>query len=272
MPTGTSAIRCRATLSSTTLPELRLVNRRSVLAARDAPVRRAPHRAGGLASCAIRRHRAAPHPRRRCTGPTTNPFQSDRPDGPAIQAGMFQEAGCQDRPDLGREHQGPLAVGVRVVAQVERLDAERIAGQQEPARVVVPEREGEHPAQHPHRVRRPEREQAQHDRGVAGRLECLAGLLEVAPQILEVVDFAVEDDRPIVATGAVGHRLVACGRQVDDRETTVPQHAPDAVRVRGALPDTRAIRTTMRERIGHPLQGRPVPAVDASRGCPLFRT
>ena len=92
--------------------------------------------------------------------------------------------------------------------------------------------------------------------------ECFAGLLEVAPQILEVVDFAVEDDRPIVAARAVGHRLVACGREVDDRETTVPQHAPDAVRVRGALPDTRAIRTTMRERIGHPLQGRPVPAVD----------
>ena len=100
------------------------------------------------------------------------------------------------------------------------------------ARLVVPQREREHSAQLRHRVGPSEREQAQHDRGVAARLERLTGLLEVAPQIPEVVDLAVEDDRPVAAAGAVGHRLIAGGRQVDDRETTVPQQAADAVGVR----------------------------------------
>ena len=244
------------------LPELGLADRSSVLVARDAPVRRAPHRAGGLDRAPFAGTEQL-DPRDGGDGSHDEPVPEDRPDSPAIQTGMFQQAGCQDRPNLGREHQRPLPVRVRVLAEVERLDAERIAGQQEPARLVVPEREREHSAQHPDRVGPPEREQAQHDRGVAARLERLAGLLEVAPQILEVVDLAVEDDRPVVATGAVSHRLIARRRQVDDREATVAQHAPDAVGVRAALPDTRAIRTTMRERIGHPLQSRPVPAVDA---------
>ena len=243
------------------VPELRFVNRRSVLEARDAPVRRASHCSRGLDRAPFAGTEQL-HPFDGGHRSRDEPVPEDRPDSPAIQAGTFQEAGRQNRPDLGREHQGPLPVGVRVAADVERLDAERIAGQQELARVVVPEREREHPAQHRHRVGPPEREQAQHDRRVAARLERLAGLLEVAPQILEVVDLAVEDDGPVAAAGAVGHRLVAGGRQVDDRETTVPQHAPGAVVVRAALPDARAIRTPMRQRIGHPLQGRPVAAVD----------
>ena len=117
MPTGTSAIRCRATLSSTTLPELRLANRRSVPGARDAPVRRAPHRAGGLDRAPLAGTEQL-HPRDGGPGPTTNPFQ--RIDLTARRS----RRGCSRRPAARidrtsdeniRDH---VPVRVRVAAQM----------------------------------------------------------------------------------------------------------------------------------------------------------
>ena len=51
--------------------------------------------------------------------------------------------------------------------------------------------------------------------GVRARPEVVPALLELGPQLLEVVDFAVEDD-PDRLVG-IGHRLVAAG-EIDDRQ------------------------------------------------------
>src|SRR5439155_41425 len=84
----------------------------------------------------------------------------------------------------------------------------------------VPHREGEHAAQPVHAggtVRLPRAQQ--HLRVAAGGEPAAAGL-QLAAQVAEVVDLAVEDERD----GAVlaSHRLLA-GDEVDDRQTRHPE-------------------------------------------------
>jgi hypothetical protein len=63
------------------------------------------------------------------------------------------------------------------------------------------------------------------------RAELRAALLELGAQLAEVEDLAVEDDRDR-AVGRV-HRLVAVGRQVEDREAAVVE--ADAAQQRRAV-------------------------------------
>ena len=88
------------------------------------------------------------------------------------------------------------------------------------------------------------------------RLERFAGLLEVAPQILEVVDLAVEDDRPcgrpcrrssagrrrIVQSIYRGQRSAACTRRRRDpgRSPRMPAHA-DPMFARASVIRCRAV-------------------------------
>ena len=77
------------------VPELRLVDRRSVLGARDAPVRRASHRAGGLDRAPLAGTEQL-DAFDRGDRSHDEPVPEDRPDRPAIQAGMFEEARRQE--------------------------------------------------------------------------------------------------------------------------------------------------------------------------------
>ena len=80
----------------------------------------------------------------------------------------------QERAKLRCE--GEEAVALRVV---ERLDAEPVAGEEQPPVAIVPDREGEDPVE-PLEHRRPvEREQPQQHLGVAVGREALAALLEI---------------------------------------------------------------------------------------------
>ena len=80
------------------------------------------------------------------------------------------------------------------------------------------------------------------DRGVTGARHLMAALGEAPPDVLEVVQLAVEDADDV--TGLVERRLVA-GREVDDLQAPMTEHAAsecgDAARVRAAVD----------ERVGH---------------------
>src|SRR5437762_4132367 len=139
----------------------------------------------------------------------------------------------QDWLQLRCEEQRAVALVV-----VERLDAQPIAREQDLPPPRVPDGEGEHAAQ-PIDAARAEVFVEMNDRlGVAGGLEDVAAPLQVAPQLLVVVDLAVEDD----PDGAVfvRDRLEAVA-EIDDAETA---HAD-----RDAVPDvdTFIVRTA----VGH---------------------
>jgi hypothetical protein len=62
---------------------------------------------------------------------------------------------------------------------------------------------------------------------------------ELTAQLGVVVDLAVEDQLPAAAPG--GHRLVAQGREIQNRQAPVDQAGP------GVLPDTGIIRSPVGE-------------------------
>src|SRR5690348_4631136 len=83
--------------------------------------------------------------------------------------------------------------------------------------------------------------------GVRRRVESLPERRELAAQLLEVVDLAVERDH---ATGcAVDHRLRAGLAQVEDREPAVRKH--DVVRLRD--PEPGAVGPTVAKRAADPI-------------------
>jgi hypothetical protein len=147
------------------------------------------------------------------------------------------------------------------VAIVERLDAEAVAGEHEPAPRVVPQRDREHPAQalgEAHAVLLVQMHQHLCV-GVRGA-EGVAGRLELGAERGVVVDLAVldHDDAAVL----VGDRLVAA-LEVDDRQP--PRGQPRAADEH--LP--RAVGAAVRERVAHRPQharidGAPVAADDAA--------
>src|SRR5262249_1227562 len=129
----------------------------------------------------------------------------------------------EDRLDLRGEQEALLAL-----AEVERLDAERIAHQRERLLVPLEEREGIHAAEAAQRrLESPGREGVDGHPRVAVTGERPPGALELRAQFAEVEDLAVEDDRqPLIGEG---HRLVTARRQVDDRQPPVTEaeaHSP----------------------------------------------
>ena len=107
--------------------------------------------------------------------------------GQRVERGAHEAAGDQ-RLDLGGEGEA-----VRGVGAVERLDAHAVARQHEAAVGAVPERDREHPAQVAHEVGAVLLVEV-HDRlRVALGRERVAARGQVAPQLGEVEDLAVED-------------------------------------------------------------------------------
>src|SRR2546430_7103925 len=72
------------------------------------------------------------------------------------------------------------------------------------------------------------------------------GLSQLAAQLFEVVDLAVEHRH--VTSGGRCHRLMAGGRQVDDRQPAEPEGNAGV----GVDPFAGVVGATMHERVGHP--------------------
>ena len=135
-----------------------------------------------------------------------------------------------------RRQGGGEAQALAVLHVVERLDAEAVAGEHEPARVPLVDGEGEHAVEALRRVVPPGVPGLEDHFGVARGEEPVALGLELGAQLLVVIDAAVEHERQ--AELGIDHRLLAALGQVDDLEPPVAErHAParhDAFRVRPA--------------------------------------
>jgi hypothetical protein len=125
-----------------------------------------------------------------------------------IELGIDAAAGQQRRQGRGE------AQRIRGLGQIQRLDPEPVADQQQPARAVLVDREREHPGKAPHAVTAPLVVGLEDHLGVAGGEEAVPVAFELAAQLVVVVDAAVEPDRQTEL--GIGHRLVPAARQVDD--------------------------------------------------------
>src|SRR5207247_526374 len=137
------------------------------------------------------------------------------------------------------------------------LDPGPVAGEEDPARALVEDGEGEHPAQMPHAVRTVSLVRTEDHLRVRLRTESYAARLELAPQLAEIVDFAVEDDsdRAIIAR----HGLVA-GDQIDDGQAPMTQPG------RTPADDCLAVRPPMRLHRGHGAEEGPIDGTTAQIG------
>src|SRR5262249_30170299 len=104
---------------------------------------------------------------------------------------------------------------------VERLLAEAVPGEEETARILIPEGKGEHPPQPLDTVHPPLLPGMHHHFRVRSRLEAVAQPFEFGPQLLELVDLPVVADP--AAAALVGERLASRLGEVDDREPPVRQ-------------------------------------------------
>ena len=122
--------------------------------------------------------------------------------------------------------------------QIQRLDPEPVAREHAAPRRVLDEAEREHADEPVEQPLAPLLPALQQHLGVAGGAEAHPRALELRPQLLVVVDDAVEDDRQ--AELVVDHRLRAALGEVDDREPAmherrpVRDHAPSPSGPRGA--------------------------------------
>ena len=144
--------------------------------------------------------------------------QMEADDARGIGIARYGATG-QQRLGLRGEAQGPAIVGI-----VERLDAERIAGQQEPALPRIPQAEGEHAAQRLDHGRAALLVELQHHLGVGVGTEATALGFELGLELAVIVDLAVEGDGER-AVGAV-HRLRAALGKIDDGEPPVGEADP----------------------------------------------
>ena len=133
-----------------------------------------------------------------------------------------------------------MSVGV-----IQRLDAERIAGEEQRTLQLVPDAESEHAAQVAHHVGAVLEIKAQQHLRVARRAEAVPALLQLSTQLAEVIDLAVEDD-PQPAVGR-GHRLRAGLTQVDDREPAMREPGTPV----GRDPQPFAVRPAALHRLAH---------------------
>ena len=129
--------------------------------------------------------------------------------------------------------------------EVQRLDAERVPGQDEFTGALVEQREREHAAEPAQRVRAPGPPGLQDHLGVRLGGEADAAGDQLGPQRPVVVQLAVVDEGQAV----LGQRLVGRGAEVDDRKPAVAElHGHPAVLV---TPRPRRVRTAVGDPVGH---------------------
>jgi hypothetical protein len=170
-----------------------------------------------------------------------------------LQRGRVEAAGQvgqrEERLQLGREREPPVVERVD-----ERLDPERVAGEDEPAARAVPQREREHPAQPGDEARPALLVQVDDDLRVAARAQPVPAPGQLVAQPPEAVDLAVADRAHVARL--VDDGLVAAGG-VDERE------APHRQRDRAVLQLARAVGSPVGQGRGHrtrrgQVPGRPV--------------
>src|SRR6185312_6944533 len=173
-------------------------------------------------------------------------------DGRAIEA-LIDHGMHEQRFQLGSEDDIPAADDTIV----KRLLSQAVAREKENVAVAVVQREGEHAAKSLDAIAAPLLPGMDDHLGVAPCAEAVAGTLEFRNQLLEIVDFAVENDCDRMVL--VEHRLLAMG-DVDNGEPAVTK-ADAAIDV-----ESRSVRPAMGKGIGHPHQQR---AVDRAGGAEI---
>jgi hypothetical protein len=187
---------------------------------------------------------ACGRPRSRRTARAPSNRASTRPARPARP--QLRADRRDQRLELGGEQR---AVASRQVEQ--RLDAKRVAGQEQLAGRGVGQREREHAAEALERLRAPQAPGLDHDLGVGVRPEADAAAGQLFLELPVVVQLAVVDHDQVV----LDHRLVGGGGQVDDRQPPVAEVDGDPVVLVG--PDAAGVRAAVGDPVGHDL-GEPV--------------
>ena len=133
-------------------------------------------------------------------------------------------------------------------AVIERLFPEPVARQHQRTLAAIPQREREHSSGTFQRARKsPARNGFEQDFGVGMTPPGVRRLgVQPAADLLVIVDLAVEDHD--VALACRKHRLVAGGRQIDDRQPPLRQRDAGL----GIRPHAVIVRPAMPEQIGHP--------------------
>ncbi len=186
--------------------------------------------------------------------------------GQRCRVGRERRAGKRlERLDLGGEQQPAVVLG-----HEQRTDAEAVAGQEQRALPVVPQREGELAVEAVQTGGTPLQPRVEDDFGIAVRAEDAAAGFEFVTQLEIIEDLAVE--RQVAVAADIGHRLMALG-QVDDAQASVPQEqrvvAPGAERVGPAVPQH--ADHAPRRRLGQVERaGQRQRSTDATHACPPF--
>ena len=137
----------------------------------------------------------------------------DEPGG--IDA-RLHEASPKQRADFRGKNK--IGTGLRIV---QRLDAHRIARDEQAMAAGVPQGEGKHAAELCQAIFSPARIGFQQDFSIGVADKTCAGFLEFVPNVAEVVDLAVVDD-PVAGFGIV-HGLVSQRREIKNRQPAVAQ-------------------------------------------------
>ena len=132
-----------------------------------------------------------------------------------VDGGVDPATGQQGGQGAGEPHHA------RRLGQVERLDAEPVPGQHQPAGVPLGDRDGEHADQVVDEVEPPLGVRLDHHLAVAGGEEAVPLGLQLLAQLAVVVDAAVEHAGE--PGGRVDDRLPAGGGEVDDLQAAVPE-------------------------------------------------
>ena len=158
-----------------------------------------------------------------------------------------QRVGREQRAHLRREQQDLLAAaGVGDDPEVQGLDAHRIPDEMHRPGPGIEQRQREDTPEAADGIDAPVPVRPQDDLGVGRRAEAVAERLELAADLGEVVDLAVERDH---APGlGIQHGLSAGFAQVDDREPPVAEYHLMPVR----MPQAVAVRTAVALRVAHP--------------------
>jgi hypothetical protein len=135
---------------------------------------------------------------------------------------------------------------VRQPREVQRLDAEAVASEDEPPARGIPDREGEHPLEALDACRALLLVEVDDRLGVGVGPVAMALRLELRPERRVVVDLAVVGDPDAVVLAR--HRLVAGRREVDDRQA--PVREGDAVRAERDL--ARIVGAAVADCLRHP--------------------
>ena len=177
------------------------------------------------------------------------PVGEEGGDARRVELGRHEPRG-EHRPHLAGKHDGVAHPG-----HVERLDAQRPAGQEHPPRGGVVEGEGKHPVEFVEGCLAPLGEGVEQDLRVARGVERVPLRQQPGPQVGVVVDLAVEDDH--IARGGIHHRLMTGRREVEDRQPPEAEGRDRAGRVvrERHLGEAIVVRAAMHHCPRHPLGG-----------------